>query len=102
TWVSPDGTRHPVYATRLQSTSTHGTGCSLSAALATRLGAGDSPGTALSWATQWLHDAIKHGEALHIGSGHGPADHTYRTRQLKGWTIEAPSDAAAQPTADKG
>src|SRR5699024_1401391 len=67
-WVSADGTRHPVYATRLQSTSTHGTGCSLSAALATRLGAGDSPGTALSWATQWLHEAIKHGEALHVGS----------------------------------
>lgn len=102
TWVSPDGTRHPVYATRLQSTSTHGTGCSLSAALATRLGAGDSPGTALSWATQWLHEAIKHGEALHVGSGHGPVDHSYRARQLQGWTIEAPSDEAAQPTAVKG
>src|SRR5699024_8571175 len=56
----PGGTRHSGYGTPLQSTGPHGTGCSLSAALATRLGAGDSPGTALSWATQWLHEAIKH------------------------------------------
>src|SRR5699024_4724758 len=100
--VSPDVARHPVYAARLRSARPHGTGCSLSAALATRLGAGDSPGTALSWATQWLHEAIKHGEALHVGSGHGPVDHSYRARKLQGWTIEAPSDEAAQPTAVKG
>ena len=102
TWVCPDGARHPVYATRLASTSTHGTGCSLSSALATRLGADDSPDTALSWATQWLHEAIDHGEALNVGSGHGPVDHSYRARQLQGWTSEAQSDEATLPTAVKG
>src|SRR5699024_4550354 len=60
TLSSTASSRHPVYASRLQRTSTHGTVCSLSAALATRLCAGDIPATALSWATTWLHAAIKH------------------------------------------
>ena len=98
TWVAPDGTRTPVYATRIESTSTHGTGCSLSSALATRLGAGDSPATALSWATDWLHEAIKHGEALHVGSGHGPVDHSYRARRLQIWTAETPAGESDLPT----
>ena len=98
TWVAPDGTRTPVYATRIESTSTHGTGCSLSSALATRLGAGDSPATALSWSTDWLHEAIKHGEALHVGSGHGPVDHSYRARRLQSWTAETPAGESDLPT----
>lgn len=81
TWVGPEGVRTAANATRLDSTSTHGTGCSLSSALATRLGAGDEPATALSWATEWLHEAIKYGEALNVGSGHGPVDHSYRSRR---------------------
>src|SRR5690606_17839236 len=36
TWIGTDGTRHPVHSTRVDTTSTHGTGCSLAAALATR------------------------------------------------------------------
>lgn len=87
TWVGPEGLRTSAYATRLDSTSTHGTGCSLSSALATRLGAGDEPTTALSWATAWLHEAIKHGEALGVGSGQGPVDHSYRARRCM---IETP------------
>ena len=45
-------------------TSTHGTGCSLAAALATRLGRGDTPEAALTWATDWLHESIAHGADL--------------------------------------
>ncbi|WP_395963540.1 PfkB family carbohydrate kinase [Brachybacterium sp. Z12] len=83
TWVDPDGTCLPVPSTRLSSTSTHGTGCSLAAALATRLGGGVAPQAALAWSTQWLHEAISHGEALRVGSGHGPVDHSHRARRLQ-------------------
>ena len=83
TWVDPDGTCLPVPSTRLSSTSTHGTGCSLAAALATRLGGGEAPQAALAWSTQWLHEAISHGEALRVGSGHGPVDHSHRARRLQ-------------------
>lgn len=83
TWVGPDGTRIPVPSTRVDTTSTHGTGCSLSSALATRLGRGDTPEAALTWATGWLHEAILHGAALQVGSGHGPVDHAHRSRRLQ-------------------
>ena len=82
TWIAADGTRHRVHSTRVDTTSTHGTGCSLAAALATRLGAGEDPATALAWVTDWLHEAITHGAALQVGSGHGPVDHSHRARRL--------------------
>ncbi|GAB3812328.1 bifunctional hydroxymethylpyrimidine kinase/phosphomethylpyrimidine kinase [Tessaracoccus terricola] len=99
TWVSPDGTRIPVPATRLDTDSTHGTGCSLAAALATRLGRGDDPAAALAWATAWLHEAIAHGHALAVGSGHGPVDHSHRSRRLQAAAASNPwlDDDAVAP-----
>ncbi len=82
TWVSPDGTRHRTATPRVDTRATHGTGCSLAAALATRLGAGDAPPVALARVTDWLHEAIVHGAAQQVGSGHGPVDHARRARRL--------------------
>ena len=81
-WVAADGHTITVPSTRIDTTNTHGTGCSLSSALATRLGAGDAPGKALAWTTAWLHEAIAHGADLQVGTGHGPVDHGHRTRRL--------------------
>ena len=90
TWLSPDGTRIAVPSTRVDTTSTHGTGCSLSSALATRLGRGDTPAAALAWATDWLHESITHGAALRVGSGHGPVDHGHRARRLQAAASSVP------------
>ncbi|MCT1907954.1 bifunctional hydroxymethylpyrimidine kinase/phosphomethylpyrimidine kinase [Brachybacterium paraconglomeratum] len=114
TWIGTDGTRHPVHSTRVDTTSTHGTGCSLAAALATRLGAGEDPVTALAWVTDWLHEAILHGAELQVGSGNGPVDHAHRARRLAAagsaapWVAggavpdrwEQPAQLAARATAD--
>lgn len=94
TWIGADGTRHRVHSTRVDTTSTHGTGCSLAAALATRLGAGEDPATALAWVTDWLHEAIAHGAALQVGSGNGPVDHAHRARRLAAAGSAAPWVAA--------
>ncbi|MFI8778157.1 bifunctional hydroxymethylpyrimidine kinase/phosphomethylpyrimidine kinase [Brachybacterium paraconglomeratum] len=94
TWIAADGTRHRVHSTRVDTTSTHGTGCSLAAALATRLGAGEDPATALAWVTDWLHEAIAHGAALQVGSGNGPVDHAHRARRLAAAGSSAPWVAA--------
>lgn len=82
-WVDPDGSAFRVPSSRVETTSTHGTGCSLSSALATRLAAGDTPAQALTWVTEWLHEAIVHGQELHVGHGHGPVDHGHRARRLE-------------------
>ncbi|KPJ24009.1 phosphomethylpyrimidine kinase [Corynebacterium ulcerans] len=79
--VFPSGSFHRVPNTRIKTTNTHGTGCSLSSALATRLGLGEDLVTALDWSTAWLHEAIAHGSALQVGHGHGPIDHGYRARK---------------------
>ncbi|MGP5053607.1 bifunctional hydroxymethylpyrimidine kinase/phosphomethylpyrimidine kinase [Brachybacterium paraconglomeratum] len=114
TWIGADGTRHRVHSTRVDTTSTHGTGCSLAAALATRLGAGEDPATALAWVTDWLHEAILHGAELQVGSGNGPVDHAHRARRLAAagsaapWVAggavpdrwEQPAQLAARATAD--
>ncbi|OKL52960.1 bifunctional hydroxymethylpyrimidine kinase/phosphomethylpyrimidine kinase [Bowdeniella nasicola] len=80
--VSPDGTTHAAPTARIETSATHGTGCSLSSALATRLAAGDDPEIALEWASQWLNEAIAHAESLGVGKGHGPVDHSRRARRL--------------------
>lgn len=81
--VTPDGAVHPVPSTRIDTPHTHGTGCSLSAALATRLGAGEEIAAALTWSTHWLNEAITHAAELAVGHGNGPVDHFHRSRRLQ-------------------
>ena len=80
--VSPDGHVTRVPCPRVETKNTHGTGCSLSSALAARLAAGDTLDAALQWATEWIHEAIAHADELHVGKGHGPIDHGHRMRRL--------------------
>jgi hydroxymethylpyrimidine/phosphomethylpyrimidine kinase len=80
--VHPDGAVHHVPTPRVDTQNTHGTGCSLSAALATRLAAGEPVAQALEWSTRWLHEAIRHADDLDVGGGHGPVDHFHRTHRL--------------------
>ena len=93
-WVAPQtsaGATSPLYiasSPRVDSPHTHGTGCSLSSALATRLGGGDSSDAALRWATTWLHGAIAQAAALRVGRGHGPVDHAFRAREAGVFTAE--------------
>ena len=82
--VEPDGNVTVVRAPRVETMNTHGTGCSLSSALTTRIAAGDTVAEALQWSVEWLHEAIAHGTDLRVGQpgGHGPVDHGYRARQI--------------------
>lgn len=73
--VGPDGVRHVVGSARVATNSTHGTGCSLSAAMATLRVSHGAWEPALSAAKAWLAHAIEHGESLEVGSGNGPISH---------------------------
>ena len=60
---------------RIQTKNTHGTGCTLSSAIAANLANGmDVPG-AVQAAKDYITTAIQH--ALPIGKGHGPTNHFY-------------------------
>ncbi|PKN36139.1 MAG: bifunctional hydroxymethylpyrimidine kinase/phosphomethylpyrimidine kinase [Deltaproteobacteria bacterium HGW-Deltaproteobacteria-19] len=58
---------------RIETTDTHGTGCTFSAALAVGLSKGDSVEEAVSEAKRYVTSAIRH--SFRLGSGHGPTNH---------------------------
>ncbi|MBT8155167.1 bifunctional hydroxymethylpyrimidine kinase/phosphomethylpyrimidine kinase [Epibacterium ulvae] len=62
-------------APRIETTNTHGTGCTLSSAIAAELAKGQPLPQAVDRAHTWLHAAIKAADRLNIGAGHGPVHH---------------------------
>jgi hydroxymethylpyrimidine/phosphomethylpyrimidine kinase len=62
-------------AARTQTVNTHGTGCTLSSALAAQLAHGQTPTAATATAKSYVANAIAHADALSVGSGHGPTHH---------------------------
>ncbi|MGD8279023.1 MAG: bifunctional hydroxymethylpyrimidine kinase/phosphomethylpyrimidine kinase [Gemmatimonadota bacterium] len=69
-----DGDRFTDWTTpRLASRSTHGTGCTLSAAIAAGLALGRPLHDAVAAALDWVHRAIE--AAPGLGAGHGPLNH---------------------------
>ncbi len=68
-----DGAVHAFPAPRIESTRTHGTGCTLSAAIAARLALGESPVAAVTGARAFVRAAIAGAPTL--GGGLGPVDH---------------------------
>ncbi|AOG11570.1 hydroxymethylpyrimidine kinase/phosphomethylpyrimidine kinase [Agrobacterium sp. RAC06] len=62
-------------AERILTRNTHGTGCSLSSALAAELAKGLEPQEAVHVAKAWLAEAVRRSDALTVGSGHGPVHH---------------------------
>lgn len=63
---------------RLQTENTHGTGCTLSSAIAAALAKGSDLQTATRDAKQYVHGAIAAADQLDIGGGHGPVHHFYK------------------------
>ena len=64
-------------APRIATDNTHGTGCSLSSAIAAGLAKSLPLDAAVGAAHRWLHGAIKAADDLDIGQGHGPVHHFY-------------------------
>jgi hydroxymethylpyrimidine/phosphomethylpyrimidine kinase len=67
---------------RIASVHTHGTGCTLASAIASRLAIGDDMPAAVQAAKEYVTGAISGGFAL--GAGIGPVDHGWRLRAASG------------------
>lgn len=61
---------------RIETRSTHGTGCAFSSALLARLVAGDSAPQAVAAAKSYVAEAMR--AAVPLGRGHGPLNHLYK------------------------
>ena len=62
-------------APRIATRNTHGTGCSLSSAIAAGLAKGEDMETAVRKAKAWVSAAIAAADRLDVGHGHGPIHH---------------------------
>ncbi|MCX7124728.1 MAG: bifunctional hydroxymethylpyrimidine kinase/phosphomethylpyrimidine kinase [Gammaproteobacteria bacterium] len=63
---------------RIVTQNTHGTGCTLSAAIAAELGKGKELSRAIFSAKTFLFKAIQSGQHYKIGRGNGPVNHQWR------------------------
>lgn len=71
-----DGREHAVFsARRVPTQNTHGTGCTLSSAIAACLGRGATLFEAVADAKDYLTEALISSSTLRVGGGHGPVQH---------------------------
>lgn len=66
-----------ISADRIITKNTHGTGCTLSSAIASYLAQNNDLLTAVGHAKHYITQAIIHSQNLHVGQGHGPVDHFF-------------------------
>lgn len=72
-----NGMRECYTTLKVHTANTHGTGCTLSSAIAAYLAQGLALHNAIEKAKRYLTEALQSGAAVQIGSGHGPVDHFY-------------------------
>lgn len=72
--VTPQGVRR-FSAARVLTGNSHGTGCSLSAAIAANVARGFALEDAIGRAKAWLTEGLRHADELDVGKGQGPIHH---------------------------
>ena len=65
-------------APRIDTKNNHGTGCTLSSAIAAYLAHGKSLEDAIRAAKHYVTEALRHADELNVGQGHGPVHHFYK------------------------
>lgn len=79
--LTPDGKGVWLEGPRTATKNTHGTGCTLSSALATQLALTSDAGKAARAAKAYVAAAIAAADQLNVGHGHGPTHHFHATQK---------------------
>lgn len=85
-YFSKEGDNRLFVHPTIESQNTHGTGCTLSSAIAAFLALGNPMPLAIEKAENYLAQAIEAGREIILGHGHGPVNHFFNPEKLK--TIE--------------
>ena len=76
--MSPSGVQSTIFSSQtIQTRNTHGTGCTLSAAIAAFMARGLSVGDAVAEAKHYVTEAILSGADVSMGGGFGPVNHGF-------------------------
>ena len=76
-----DGQMHWLRGKRIDNPNTHGTGCTLSSAIAANLAKGETMKSAVEQAKSYLSGALA--AKLNLGHGSGPIDHGFLLHENK-------------------
>ena len=76
-WIFSEKQAFTLESPRYPTQHTHGTGCTLSSAIASYLAQNNDLLTAVGHAKHYITQAIIHSQNLHVGQGHGPVDHFF-------------------------
>jgi hydroxymethylpyrimidine/phosphomethylpyrimidine kinase len=79
----PSGLRLWMQASRIATPNTHGTGCTLSSAIAAHLALGHSLEDAVQRAREYVRGALQHGATVRTGQGSGPLNHAYAPEPMQ-------------------
>ncbi len=63
---------------RIETVNTHGTGCTLSSAIASYIARGENIETSVKKAKKYINSALKAAASYKIGNGHGPVHHFHK------------------------
>lgn len=78
-----EGGMHEYRGRFVDTRNTHGTGCTLSSAIASCLALGHQLPDAVGRAKAYLQSALEAGAGVAVGQGHGPVNHFFEPQKLK-------------------
>lgn len=81
-YLDKRGVKHIFESQAIDSLNTHGTGCTLSSAIACFLARGYDLLAAIKEAKTYVHHAIEQGRDVKTGNGHGPLNHFYDPQKM--------------------
>lgn len=88
--VDPRGEQLRLVAPRIATVNTHGTGCSLSSAIAAHLALGAALEEAVREGASFVRQGLRSAQSLRFGAGHGPLDHQHGPRRMARFIARAP------------
>ncbi|KGO86949.1 hydroxymethylpyrimidine kinase [Flavobacterium rivuli WB 3.3-2 = DSM 21788] len=77
-----DGTIKRFTSHKIETKNMHGSGCTLSSAIAAYIARGETLAQAVALAQDYVHGAILHGKDVTTGKGHGPLNHFYNPQKM--------------------
>ena len=81
-YLDQQGKQHIFSSKWINTENTHGTGCTLSSAIAVHMARGFDLLTAIEKARLYVHNAIENGKDVKTGKGHGPLNHSFDPEKM--------------------
>ncbi|RUA16044.1 MAG: bifunctional hydroxymethylpyrimidine kinase/phosphomethylpyrimidine kinase [Flavobacteriia bacterium] len=81
-FFDPNDQCHPFEVTKIKTNNTHGSGCTLSSAIASYLAQGKSLFDAVDLGQRYVHRAIDSGKNVRTGKGNGPLNHFFNPQKM--------------------